>query len=155
VINPMHPIHDILEDLRAGKMIVLVDDESRENEGDLVCAAQFATPQVINFMLREGRGMLCVALSSGICDELELVPQATVNTSQRSTAYTITVDADARFGITTGVSAADRSTLPAPATSSRCAPARAAHSSARGRPRAASIYADWPGCAPGPPSSRS
>jgi len=105
----MHPIHDILEDLRQGKMVVLVDDETRENEGDLVCAASAATPQVINFMLREARGMLCAALSAGICDKLELGPLAAVNTSQRSTAYTVTVDADARFGVTTGVSAADRS----------------------------------------------
>ncbi len=105
----MHPIHDILDDLRQGKMVVLVDDESRENEGDLVCAASAATPEAINFMLREGRGMLCVALGAVICDQLELCPLAAVNTSQRSTAYTVTVDADARFGITTGVSAADRS----------------------------------------------
>lgn len=105
----MHPIHDILEALRAGRMVVLVDDESRENEGDLVCPAQFTTPQVINFMLREGRGMLCVALSGAVCDRLKLGPQTSVNTSQRTTAYTVTVDADARFGVTTGVSAADRS----------------------------------------------
>jgi 3,4-dihydroxy 2-butanone 4-phosphate synthase/GTP cyclohydrolase II len=105
----MHPIPDILEDLRQGRMVVLVDDESRENEGDLVCAASAATPGVINFMLREGRGMLCAALGAGICDALDLGPLSAVNTSQRSTAYTVTVDADARFGITTGVSAADRS----------------------------------------------
>jgi len=106
----MHPIPDILDDLRAGKMVVLVDDEQRENEGDLVCAAEFATPQVVNFMLREGRGMMCVALGAAICDRLELSPQSAVNTSQRSTAYTVSVDADAGHGITTGVSAADRST---------------------------------------------
>ena len=106
----MHSIPEILEDLRAGKMIVLVDDESRENEGDLVCAAEFMTPEVTNFMLKEGRGMLCVALSGAVCDRLDLQPMSRVNTSQRSTAYTVTVDAHQRFGVTTGVSTSDRST---------------------------------------------
>jgi 3,4-dihydroxy 2-butanone 4-phosphate synthase/GTP cyclohydrolase II len=106
----MHSIPEILEDLKQGKMIVLVDDEDRENEGDLVCPAQFCSPDAINFMLREGRGMLCVALSGGICDKLELWPQSVINTSERTTAYTITVDAHSKFGITTGVSAFDRST---------------------------------------------
>ncbi|MEM9111240.1 MAG: 3,4-dihydroxy-2-butanone-4-phosphate synthase [Planctomycetota bacterium] len=104
-----HPIPDILDDLRAGKMIVLVDDEQRENEGDLVCAAQFATPELMNFMLREARGMMCVPMTGAVCDQLELPPQSGNNTSQRSTAYTISVDAHERFGVTTGVSAADRS----------------------------------------------
>jgi 3,4-dihydroxy 2-butanone 4-phosphate synthase/GTP cyclohydrolase II len=104
----MHPIPEILDELRAGRMIVLVDDEKRENEGDLVCAAEHATADNVNFMLREGRGMLCVALAGEICDHLELVPQSQINTAQRSTAYTISVDAHERFGVTTGVSAADR-----------------------------------------------
>jgi len=102
-------IPDILEDLRAGKMIILVDDEQRENEGDLVCAAEHATPDVVNFMLRHGRGMMCLALSGEICDRLDLPPQSAVNTTQRSTAYTVSIDAHDRFDITTGVSAADRS----------------------------------------------
>jgi 3,4-dihydroxy 2-butanone 4-phosphate synthase / GTP cyclohydrolase II len=106
----MHPIAEILDDLRAGRMIVLVDDEDRENEGDLVCAAEFVTPQAVNFMLREGRGMMCVALAAELCDRLQLEPQGRVNTTQRGTAYTVSVDADARFGITTGVSASDRAT---------------------------------------------
>lgn len=89
-------------------MIVLVDDEQRENEGDLVCAAEHVTPEIVNFMLREGRGMLCVALEGPICDRLELEPQGRVHTAPRGTAYTISVDADPRFGVTTGVSAADR-----------------------------------------------
>jgi len=104
----MHPVPEILADLQAGRMVVLVDDEQRENEGDIVCAAEHVTPDIINFMLREGRGMLCVPLSGDICDRLDLPPQSNVNTAQRSTAYTLTVDAAARFGITTGVSAADR-----------------------------------------------
>ena len=101
-------IPDILQDLREGKMIVLTDDEDRENEGDLVCAAEHCTAEVINFMLRFGRGMLFVAVDGPTCDALDLPPQAAVNTTQRGTAYTVTVDAGSRFGITTGVSAAER-----------------------------------------------
>ena len=104
----MHPIPSILDDLRDGRMIVLVDNEQRENEGDLICAAEFATAEVINFMLREGRGMLCVALAGEICDRLELHPPGGPNTSLLGTAYTVSVDAQPRFGIHTGVSAADR-----------------------------------------------
>ncbi len=104
----MHTIPDVLDDLRAGKMIVLTDDEDRENEGDLVCAAEHCTAEVVNFMLREGRGMLFVALDGETCDRLDLPPQAAVNTTQNGTAYTLTVDAAAGFGLTTGVSAADR-----------------------------------------------
>ncbi len=107
---PFAPINEILEDLRAGKMIVLVDDERRENEGDLVCAGQFVTPAVVNFMVTEARGMLCVAMDWAECDRLELPPQAAVNTSPMSTGYTLTVDAHERYGITTGVSASDRAT---------------------------------------------
>lgn len=104
----MNPIPDILDDLRAGKMVVLIDDEKRENEGDLVCAAQFATPELLNFMLKQARGMICVPMSGAVCDRLDLPPQSASNTSQRTTAYTISVDAHDRFGVTTGVSAADR-----------------------------------------------
>ncbi len=104
----MHPIPEILDELRAGRMVVLVDDERRENEGDLVLAAESATPEAVNFMLREARGMLCVALGGAVCDRLDLRPQAGGATSLRGTAYTVTVDAAERFGITTGVSAADR-----------------------------------------------
>ena len=104
----MNTIPEILADLRTGKMIVLVDDEQRENEGDLVCAAETVSADVINFMLREARGMLCLALSMEICDRLELSPQTTINTAMRGTASTVSIDAHERFGITTGVSAADR-----------------------------------------------
>ncbi|MEQ9460516.1 MAG: 3,4-dihydroxy-2-butanone-4-phosphate synthase [Phycisphaeraceae bacterium] len=106
----MHPISEILDELRQGKMIVLADDEHRENEGDLVIAAQFITPEVISFMLRQAAGMMCIALSPAICDRLRLDPQAVVNTSSRSTAYTVSVDAHDRYGVTTGVSAQDRVT---------------------------------------------
>jgi 3,4-dihydroxy 2-butanone 4-phosphate synthase/GTP cyclohydrolase II len=103
------PIDEVVEELKAGRMIVLVDDEKRENEGDLVCAGQFVTPTVVNFMVTEGRGMLCVAMSGELCDKLELPPQSAVNTSPMGTGYTLTVDAHERYGITTGVSASDRS----------------------------------------------
>ncbi len=102
------PIDEILEELRAGRIVVLVDDEQRENEGDLICPAQFVTPQVINFMVTVGRGLLCVALDGEICDRLELSPQSGTNSSQMTTAYTVTVDAHERHGVTTGISAADR-----------------------------------------------
>jgi len=104
----MHQISEILADLKAGKMIVLIDDETRENEGDLVCAAQLVTPELVNFMIREARGVLCVSLASAGCVRLDLKPQAPVNTTQRGTAFTITVDAEERYGVTTGVSASDR-----------------------------------------------
>lgn len=103
-----HSLAAILDDLRAGQPIVLLDDEQRENEGDLVLPAQFVTAPWVTFMLREACGMMCVALAPEICDRLELEPQSRVNTTQRGTGYTVSVDAHERFGITTGVSAADR-----------------------------------------------
>lgn len=104
------PIAEILDELRAGRMIVLVDDEHRENEGDLVVAAELITPQIVNFMTREARGLLCVAMSPECCERLKLMPQAGLNTSHLGTAYTVTVDAHTRFGTSTGISAADRAT---------------------------------------------
>jgi len=103
-------IPEVLSALRAGRMIVLVDDEDRENEGDLVCAAEFITPQHVNFMLREARGVLCVTLTAETCERLELYPQAQHNTAPLGTAFTISVDGHPRHGITTGVSAAERAT---------------------------------------------
>ena len=97
-----------LEELRAGRMIVLVDDEDRENEGDVIMAAEHVTPTAVNFMLREGRGMLFVAVDAKTAKRLELSPQTVVNTAQRGTAYTVTVDATADFGVTTGVSTSER-----------------------------------------------
>lgn len=102
------PIPEILDELRAGRCIVLVDDEDRENEGDLVCAAEHVTPETVNFMLKEGRGTLCVPLTRARCERLGLVPQSPVNTTRFGTAFTVTVDAAPRFGVTTGVSAFDR-----------------------------------------------
>jgi 3,4-dihydroxy 2-butanone 4-phosphate synthase/GTP cyclohydrolase II len=102
------PIPEILEELKAGKMIILVDDEDRENEGDIVVAADKVTPAVINFMATHARGLICLALPPEQCDRLHLHPQADVNTAQLGTAFTVTIDADRKFGVTTGVSASDR-----------------------------------------------
>jgi 3,4-dihydroxy 2-butanone 4-phosphate synthase/GTP cyclohydrolase II len=99
-------IPEFLDDLRAGKMIVLVDDEDRENEGDLVCAAEKATPQIINFMAKFGRGLICLPLTGEKCDALALHPQVVDNTARLHTAFTVSIDA--AEGITTGISAADR-----------------------------------------------
>ncbi len=99
-------IPEVLEDLKKGKMIVLVDDEDRENEGDLVMAAELMTPESLNFMAMYGRGLICLTLTEEKCDKLGLHPQASVNTAQLGTAFTVSVDASE--GITTGISAADR-----------------------------------------------
>jgi len=102
----MDPIEDILEYLRSGRMIVLVDNETRENEGDLVCAAEKVTPEIINFMVHFGCGVVCMPMTEDHADSLGLHPQTSNNTSPQGTAFTVTVDA--ATGITTGVSAADR-----------------------------------------------
>jgi 3,4-dihydroxy 2-butanone 4-phosphate synthase/GTP cyclohydrolase II len=99
-------VEDALEDIRAGRMVVVCDDEDRENEGDLTLAAQFATPEAINFMAKEGRGLICLALTPDRCDELGLDLMAAKNESPFETAFTVTIEA--RDGVTTGISAADR-----------------------------------------------
>src|SRR5215207_9859052 len=101
-------IPECLEELKAGRMVVLVDDEDRENEGDLVVAAEMCTPEVINFMLKQARGLICLALTEERCDRLRLHPQTHINSASLGTAFTVTVDAHKRFGVTTGVSAKDR-----------------------------------------------
>jgi 3,4-dihydroxy 2-butanone 4-phosphate synthase/GTP cyclohydrolase II len=102
------PIPDILEDLRAGRMVVLTDDERRENEGDLVLPAEMVTPEAITFMLREAKGYMCLSLTAADCDRLGLGPQAPVNTSFRGTPFTVSIDGHPRHGFTTGVSAKER-----------------------------------------------
>jgi 3,4-dihydroxy 2-butanone 4-phosphate synthase/GTP cyclohydrolase II len=104
----LSPIEDILKDLKAGRMIVLVDDEDRENEGDFVCAAEHVDVEMINFMTRIGGGYLCVSLTGDACDRLDLAPQSAVNTSLRTTPFTVSVDGHPRHGIGTGISASDR-----------------------------------------------
>src|SRR5690606_17802932 len=98
-------IPEVLDDLRAGRPIILVDDPGRENEGDLCFAAQFATPELVNFVTK-ARGLLCLALDGSICDRLELGPQTPVNETKLGTAFTVTIGA--RHGVTTGISVADR-----------------------------------------------
>jgi 3,4-dihydroxy 2-butanone 4-phosphate synthase/GTP cyclohydrolase II len=104
--SPFSPIPEILEELKAGRMIVLVDDEHRENEGDLVCAAEKVTPAIINFMAAHGRGLVCLPMAREYIDRLALLPQTHDNTAAFGTAFTVSIDA--KTGITTGISAADR-----------------------------------------------
>jgi 3,4-dihydroxy 2-butanone 4-phosphate synthase/GTP cyclohydrolase II len=101
-------IEDAIAEIRDGHMIIIVDDEDRENEGDLVCAAEKATPEMVNFMARYARGLICLPLTEERCDELHLTTQVADNTSFLGTAFTVSIDA--RKGITTGISVADRAT---------------------------------------------
>jgi 3,4-dihydroxy 2-butanone 4-phosphate synthase/GTP cyclohydrolase II len=103
---PIAGIDEILEDLRQGKMIILVDDEARENEGDLTIAAEKVTPEAINFMAKYGRGLICLALSPEIVERLQLPLMVYDNRSLYRTAFTVSIEA--RQGVTTGISAADR-----------------------------------------------
>jgi len=101
-------IKEALVDIRSGKMVILVDDEGRENEGDLCMAAQFATPEAINFMARFGRGLICLTLTEESADQLRLQPMVRDNRSRFGTAFTVSIEA--KQGVTTGISAADRAT---------------------------------------------
>jgi 3,4-dihydroxy 2-butanone 4-phosphate synthase/GTP cyclohydrolase II len=101
-------IEEAVADIRDGRMIIIVDDEDRENEGDLVCAAEKVTPEIINFMARHARGLICLPLTEERCDELHLTTQVADNTSYLGTAFTVSIDA--RRGISTGISASDRAT---------------------------------------------
>ncbi|MCP9454534.1 MAG: bifunctional 3,4-dihydroxy-2-butanone-4-phosphate synthase/GTP cyclohydrolase II [Nitrospira sp.] len=104
--SPFDSIERALQDIKEGKFVILVDDEDRENEGDLVIAAEKVTPQAINFMAKHARGLICLALTPERVEELQLPPQAVENTATFGTAFTVSIDA--RKGITTGISAADR-----------------------------------------------
>jgi 3,4-dihydroxy 2-butanone 4-phosphate synthase/GTP cyclohydrolase II len=103
---PLSSIDEAVRDIRDGKIIIIVDDETRENEGDLVCAAEKVTPEIINFMAVHGRGLICLPLTEERCRELQLFPQVSENTSSMGTAFTTSIEA--REGVTTGISAADR-----------------------------------------------
>src|ERR687893_825906 len=105
---PFSSIEDAAADIRDGRMVIIVDDEDRENEGDLVCAAECVTPEIINFMATHARGLICMPLTEERCDELQLTMQVADNTSFLGTAFTVSVEA--RRGVTTGISAADRAT---------------------------------------------
>jgi len=102
----LNSIEEAVEDIRQGKMVILVDDEDRENEGDLVMAAEKVTPDAINFMARNGRGLICLTLTQERVEELNLQPMSRENTAPFGTAFTVSIDA--MHGITTGISAADR-----------------------------------------------
>lgn len=104
----LHSIESAIEDIRQGKPVIVVDDEDRENEGDFIVAAEFATPEIINFMVKEGRGLICTALTEERCAALQLAPMVTSNTSLHETAFTVSVDLISD-DTTTGISAHDRS----------------------------------------------
>ena len=101
-------IEQAIADIQAGKLVIVADDEDRENEGDLICAAQLVTPELINFMIRKAGGMICLALPPERVSQLGLSPMGTVNTDDYRTAFTESIDAAPRFGVTTGISAQDR-----------------------------------------------
>jgi 3,4-dihydroxy 2-butanone 4-phosphate synthase / GTP cyclohydrolase II len=105
--SPFTDVPEALKEIRSGRMIVVVDDEDRENEGDLTLAAEFVTPEAINFMAKHGRGLICLALTEERADHLRLGPMTQENSSRFGTAFTETIEA--REGVTTGISAADRS----------------------------------------------
>ena len=103
---PISSVEEIVEELRAGRMVILVDEEDRENEGDIVIAADHITPQAINFMARHARGLICLTLSREMCERLNLPPMVARNGAKHSTAFTVSIEA--AEGVTTGISAADR-----------------------------------------------
>tara|TARA_Y100001970_G_scaffold120450_1_gene149311 strand:- start:1846 stop:3570 length:1725 start_codon:yes stop_codon:yes gene_type:complete len=102
------PIGDALAAIRNGECVIVVDDERRENEGDLICAAQFATPQQINFMATEGRGLICLAMQGDKLDDLDLPLMVDRNTDSNQTAFTVSIDAGPEYNVSTGISAEDR-----------------------------------------------
>ena len=103
-------IEQAIEDIGAGKFVIVADDEDRENEGDLICAAQLVTPAMINFMIKKAGGLICLALTGERVDALGLPAMAETNLDDYRTAYTVSIDASSRFGVTTGISARDRAT---------------------------------------------
>lgn len=105
-MNPFCSVEEAIEEIKNGKVIIVIDDEDRENEGDFICAAEYVTPDIVNFMVTHGKGMLCVALSKKRLDELNLPLMVDTNSALHGTQFTITVDAIE--GTTTGISAADR-----------------------------------------------
>jgi 3,4-dihydroxy 2-butanone 4-phosphate synthase / GTP cyclohydrolase II len=104
--QPVSPIEEIVEEIRAGRMVILVDEEDRENEGDLVLAAEHVTPEAVNFMARFGRGLVCLTLTREHCERLRLPPMVARNGTKMGTAFTVSIEA--AEGVTTGISAADR-----------------------------------------------
>lgn len=115
-------IEEAIDNLRHGKFVIVADDEGRENEGDLICAAELVTPAMINFMITEARGWVCLSLTTDKADQLNLPYMVERNTESQNTAFTVTVDADTRFGVTTGISAYDRATTIRVAVDASCKP---------------------------------
>jgi 3,4-dihydroxy 2-butanone 4-phosphate synthase/GTP cyclohydrolase II len=107
---PFGTVEQAIADIAAGKFVLVADDEDRENEGDLICAASLVTPEMLNFMNKRGSGMVCLALTAERCDQLGLAPMSETNVDDYRTAYTVSIDAGPRFGVTTGISAWDRTT---------------------------------------------
>lgn len=107
---PFDRVEDAIQDIRDGKLVIVADDEDRENEGDLVCAASAITPDLVNFMAVHGRGLICVTLTPERADALDLKPMTDQNTDPQGTAFTVSVDGHERFGVTTGISVQDRAT---------------------------------------------
>ncbi|MBR2069076.1 MAG: 3,4-dihydroxy-2-butanone-4-phosphate synthase [Candidatus Gastranaerophilales bacterium] len=101
-------IEDALIDYKQGKIIIVVDDEDRENEGDMICNAKFATPENLNYMAQNARGLICVAIDKDIAHKMQLNQMVEQNTESMKTAFTVSIDADEKFGVTTGISAYDR-----------------------------------------------
>ncbi len=107
---PYGQVEQAIADIRAGRLVIVADDEDRENEGDLIGAAEKVTPEMVNFMAMHGRGLICLTLTPERCQALGLPQMAETNNETRETAFTVSVDAAPRFGVTTGISAADRAT---------------------------------------------
>src|SRR5438552_14422818 len=101
-------IEQAIDDIRAGRFVIVADDEDRENEGDLIAAAELVTADMVNFMIKRAGGMICLALTGERVEQLGLAPMAETNPDEYRTAYTVSVDASPRFGVTTGISAQDR-----------------------------------------------
>ena len=101
-------IEDAIEDFKNGKLIIVADDEDRENEGDLICSGQMVTPEIIKFMAEKAKGLICLAISPEISEKMELPQMVEQNTESMKTAFTVSIDADEKYGVTTGISAFDR-----------------------------------------------
>ena len=106
--NFFDSVEEAIEDIKNGKMVIIADDENRENEGDLVCAAELITPEIINFMTQFGRGLICATVDTKIAQKMQLTQMVEQNTESHGCAFTVSVDAQSKFGTTTGISAADR-----------------------------------------------
>ena len=149
-------IEDALREIRAGKFVIVADDEDRENEGDLICAAELVTPAMVNFMIKKAGGLICLAMTGDRVDQLGLSAMAETNLDAYRTAYTVSIDASPRFGVTTGISAQDRATTIRVAVDSdttandlrHCVRARVGCCSVSATPRQRSISPGWRGSLP-------